>query len=83
MIEDIIRHVRKIYHDFFYHYFDRIAYLIIKIVLEIQNYIENKDGKLIKYIFNVYYDVHYHPANCHIKIQLVYGEINRTNCIMW
>ena len=27
-------------------------------------------------------DVHYHPTKFEIKIQLVYGEIKRTNCIM-
>ena len=27
-------------------------------------------------------DVHYHPAKFEVKIQLVYGETKRTNCIM-
>ena len=32
--------------------------------------------------FNMHCDVHYHPAKFEIKIQLVYGETKKTNCIM-
>ena len=32
--------------------------------------------------FNMHYDVHYYPANFEIKIQFVYVETKKTNCIM-
>ena len=41
---------------------------------------KNKDKKL--YFFNKHCDVHYYPAKIEIKIQLVYGEIKKINCVM-
>ena len=39
-------------------------------------------GKIIKFVLNMHCDVHYYPAKFEIKIQLVYGEIKKTNYIM-
>jgi hypothetical protein len=68
MIEDNTRHVQKIYHE--HHYFDRVLYLIIKFIVEIQNYAKTNDEKIIKY-FSIDYDVHYNFA----KTKMI-------NCIM-
>ena len=38
--------------------------------------------KIIKLFLNMQYDVHYYPAKFEIKIQLVYGEIKKINCVM-
>ena len=32
--------------------------------------------------FNMHFDVHYYLAKFETKLQLVYGEIKETNCIM-
>jgi hypothetical protein len=50
----------------FYHYFDRVVYLIIKFIIEIQNYIKINDGKFIKYFYSIDYDLHYHFAKSQI-----------------
>ena len=33
--------------------------------------------------YNIHCDVHYYSTQFEIKIQFVYGETKRTNCIMW
>ena len=43
---------------------------------------KNNDKRIITKNFNMHCDVHYHPAKFEIKIQLVYGETKKTNCIM-
>ena len=43
---------------------------------------KNNNEKLITDIFNIHCDVHYYSAKFEIKIQLVYGETKKTNCIM-
>ena len=43
---------------------------------------KNNDEKIIIIFNNMQYDVHYYPAKFKIKIQLVYGETKKTNCIM-
>ena len=35
-----------------------------------------------EFFLNMHCDVHYYPAKFEIKIQLVYGEIKKVNCIM-
>ena len=42
---------------------------------------KNNDKKIITKIFNMHCEVHYYPAKSKIKIKLVYGETNKTNCI--
>jgi hypothetical protein len=42
--------------------FDKVVSLIIKFVIEIQNYMKTNDEKFIKYFSNVYCDLHYHLA---------------------
>jgi hypothetical protein len=42
---------------------------------------KNSDKKIITFV-NMHCDVHYYPAKFEIKIQLVYGEIKKTNCII-
>ena len=37
--------------------------------------------KIIKLFLNMHYDVHYYSAKFEIKIQLVYGETKKINCI--
>jgi hypothetical protein len=32
--------LKIVYHEFFSHYFNRVIYLIIKLIIEIQNYIK-------------------------------------------
>ena len=39
-------------------------------------------GKIIKLFLNMHGDVQYYPAKFDIKIQLVYGETKKINCIM-
>ena len=39
-------------------------------------------GKIIKLFLNMHCDVHYYSAKIEIKIQLVYGETKKINCIM-
>ena len=48
----------------------------------VQNYMKNNDDKFITIFFNMYCDVHYYSTKFEIKIQLVYRETKRTNCIM-
>jgi hypothetical protein len=60
-------------------YFDRVVYLVIWFIIEIQNYMKTNNEKIIKY-FNMDYNVHYHLAKSIIKIQLVYEETKMTNC---
>jgi len=42
---------------------------------------KNNDGKHYNF-FNMHCDVHYYSAKFDIKIQLVFGETKKTNCIM-
>jgi hypothetical protein len=43
---------------------------------------KNNDEKIIIIFFNTHCDVHYYSAKFDIKIQLVYGETKKINCIM-
>jgi len=42
---------------------------------------KNNDEKIINF-FHKFCDVHYYLAKFEIKIQHVYGETKKTNCIM-
>jgi len=42
---------------------------------------KNNDKRIITIFFNMHYDVHYYSAKFEIKIQLMYGETKKTNCI--
>ena len=44
----------------------------------VQNYVKNYDDKIIA---NIFCDVHYYPTKFEIKIQLVYGEIKKSNSV--
>jgi hypothetical protein len=66
MIADNIRHVKKVQHEFFHHCFDRVIYLIIKFIVEIQSHIKINAKKFVKYFSNIDYDVHYHLAKSQI-----------------
>jgi hypothetical protein len=48
MIANNIRHIKKIQYGFS-SIFDRVEYLIIKFIIEIQIYIKINDEKFIKY----------------------------------
>ena len=39
-------------------------------------------GKIIKLFLNMHGDVQYYRAKFEIKIQLVYGETKKINCVM-
>ena len=52
-----------------------------KLIIGVQLY-KKTNGKNIKKILNIYYDVHCYLAKFEIKIQLVYGEIKKINCVM-
>ena len=39
-------------------------------------------AKNYNFFLNMHCDVHYYPAKSKIKIQLVYGEIKKINCVM-
>ena len=39
-------------------------------------------GKIIKFVLNMHCDVHYYPAKFEIKTQLLYGDIEKINCVM-
>jgi hypothetical protein len=43
---------------------------------------KNKDEKSITNFFNMHCDVHCYSAKFEIKIQLLYGETKKSNCIM-
>jgi len=43
---------------------------------------KNNDDKFITTFFNMHCDVHYYSTKFEIKIQLVYGETKRINCII-
>ena len=43
---------------------------------------KNNAENIITIFINMQYDVHNYPAKIEIKIQLVYGETKKTNCIM-
>ena len=53
----------------------------IKLIVGVQNYMKN-NGKIIKLFLNMNCYVHYYPAKFEIKIQLVYGETKKINCVM-
>ena len=53
----------------------------IKLIVGVQNYMKN-NGKIIKLFLNMHCDVHYYPAKFEIKIQFVYGETKKINCVM-
>ena len=42
---------------------------------------KNNDEKIITKFFNVHCDVYYYSAKFDIKIQLVYGETKKINCV--
>ena len=43
-----------------------------KLIIGVQNYMKNYDGKLYQF-FNMHCDVYYYAAKFEIKIQFVYG----------
>ena len=43
---------------------------------------KNNDDKFITTFFNMHRDVDYYSTKFEIKIQLVYKETKKTNCIM-
>ena len=57
-----------------------LGYLIINWSLEFKIILKLM-GKIIKLFLNMYCDVHYYSAEFEIKIQLVYGDTEKTNCI--
>ena len=57
-------------------------YINNKLISRVQNYMKNNDDKFITTFFNMHRDVDYYSTKFEIKIQLVYGETKRINCII-
>ena len=49
-----------------------------KLTIGVQNYMKTNG----EFFLNMHCDVHYYPAKFEIKIQLMYGETKKINCIM-
>ena len=80
MIVHIITHLRKIHHNFL-SLFRYVSIFNNKLIIRVQNYMKNNDKKIITNFFNMHCDVHYYPAKFEIKIQLIYRETKKINCI--